>query len=93
MACCAFKAKQPGLYPKGRHASKHFHWRAAPTHHAEGALGTLFVKAGQQGDSGKVQDANRAAVEATAIAQQTLAGQWWTDPAFQNALTQARGSG
>ncbi len=49
--------------------------------------------AGQQGDAGKVRDANRAAVEAAAVAQQTLAGQWWTDPAFQNALKQARGSG
>ena len=47
------------------------------------ALDGYTGMAGATGDAAKVAAANKAAVEAVAIAQQVLVGQFWTDPKLQ----------
>ncbi len=53
------------------------------------ALDAYMVSAGQAGDAKTATAANKAAVEAVAIAQQAVVGQFWTDPKFQEAFQQA----
>ena len=54
------------------------------------ALDTYTALAGGAGDRAKVQAAARAAREAAAVAQQSLAGQFWTAPAFQAEVAAQR---
>src|SRR5581483_2963078 len=83
-----------------RTASQRFS-AAAPVLQARGgadaapkkALESYAGLAGQAGDAKAVSSANRAAIEATAIAQQTIAGQFWTDSGFQTAYQQALKAG
>lgn len=49
------------------------------------ALETYRDVAGQPGDLDAVRAANKAAVEAVAVAQQTVVGQFWTEPTFKDA--------
>jgi hypothetical protein len=71
----------------------------APTLQAKGgadaplkkALDAYSALAGQAGDATVVRAANSAAIEAAAVAQQVLVGQFWTDPAFKAAYAQALG--
>ena len=52
-----------------------------------------YVAAANQGiDGGQVHAANKAAIEAVAIGQQVLAGQFWTDSTFQTAYKTALAS-
>jgi hypothetical protein len=53
------------------------------------ALDAYAALSDQPGDTAKVRSANKAAIEAAAIAQQAAAGQFWTDPRFQTAYQQA----
>jgi high-affinity iron transporter len=52
------------------------------------ALDTYASLADQSTDAAQVRAANRAAIEAVAIGQQALVGQFWLDAAFQSALTE-----
>jgi hypothetical protein len=52
-----------------------------------GGLQTYAGTAVEGGDSSKVAASYKAAVEAVAVAQQVIAGQFWTDPALQTFLT------
>ena len=49
------------------------------------ALDAYTTLAAQPGDAGSVHAANKTALEGVAIAMQTVAGQFWTDPGFQTA--------
>jgi hypothetical protein len=53
------------------------------------ALDTYKGLAGQAGDAAAVRAANKAAIEAVAIAQQVVGGQFWLDPKFKDAYQQA----
>jgi hypothetical protein len=53
------------------------------------ALETYRDVAGQPGDADAVRAANKAAVEAVAVAQQAVVGQFWTEPAFKAAYQRA----
>jgi hypothetical protein len=53
------------------------------------ALEAYAAVAGQPGDASAVRSAQRAAVEAVAIGQQALVGQFWTDTAFKEAYERA----
>jgi hypothetical protein len=50
------------------------------------ALDDYAAVAGQPADDAKTQAAARSAIEAVLVAEQTLAGQYWTDPKFQSAV-------
>lgn len=54
------------------------------------ALDTYTPLAAQAGEAAKVRAAEKAAVEAAAIAQQVVAGQFWTDSKFQEAYQKSR---
>jgi hypothetical protein len=54
------------------------------------ALEAYVTAVTQSADPMQVRTAQRAAVDAVAVAQQVLVGQFWTDPAFQSAYQQAR---
>ena len=54
------------------------------------ALDAYAPLAEQAGDAAQTQVANKAAIEAIAIGQQALVGQFWTDPAFVKAYQAAR---
>ena len=56
------------------------------------ALDAYIQAANQATDAAQARAANKAAVEAVAIAQQVLAGQFWTDPGFQTAYRNALAS-
>jgi TetR/AcrR family transcriptional repressor of nem operon len=56
------------------------------------ALDTYIAAATGGSDADQVHAANKAALEAVAIGQQVLAGQFWTDPAFQTAYRTALAS-
>lgn len=56
------------------------------------ALDAYTALATQAGDATAVQGAQTAAVQAARVAQQTLVGQFWTDPKFKDALTAALSS-
>ena len=56
------------------------------------AVDAYVVAANQGTDADQVHAANKAAVEAVAIGQQVLAGQFWTDSTFQTAYKTALAS-
>jgi hypothetical protein len=56
------------------------------------ALDAYVAAANQGTDGGQVHAANKAAIEAVAIGQQVLAGQFWTDTTFQTAYKTALAS-
>src|SRR5207248_10653891 len=56
------------------------------------ALDTYVVAANQGTDADQDHAANKAAIEAVAIGQQALAGQFWTDSTFQTAYKTALAS-
>jgi hypothetical protein len=49
------------------------------------ALDGYLSLVGQPGDAAQVRAANKAAIEAVAVGQQVLVGQFWTDPEFIKA--------
>ena len=69
-----FEKVKPALQPKAADAA------------LKTALDNYGNLAGAAGDATKVRAANRAALDAVAIAQQSVAGQFWTDAKLQSAL-------
>jgi hypothetical protein len=53
------------------------------------ALEAYRTVAAQPGDAAAVRAANKAAIEAVAVAQQAVVGQFWTDSAFKDAYQRA----
>ena len=53
------------------------------------ALDTYAPLAEQAGDAAQTEAANKAAIEAIAIGQQALVGQFWTDAGFMQAYQAA----
>jgi hypothetical protein len=53
------------------------------------ALDAYTLVSAQPSDAASVRAANKAALEAEAIAMQTVAGQFWTDTGFQTAYQNA----
>jgi len=53
------------------------------------ALNAYTALSDKPGDASQVSAANKQAVEAVAVAQQWVGGQFWTDPKFKDALSAA----
>ncbi len=56
------------------------------------ALDAYTAVSDKAGDAAAVSAAEKAAVQAAAVAQQALVGQFWTDPKFKDALRQEASS-
>jgi high-affinity iron transporter len=96
------------VWDAGNHAGAADAARAAGEQRLASVSGSLQARAGADGpvqkaldayvaatngaDADQVHAANKAAIEAVAIGQQALVGQFWTDPAFQTAYRAALAS-